>query len=188
MCTVPCISRAGVAWVEGVQAVASLPGRVAAFRRWAEPDPGVRDADVQMPQAASQPPAGAGPSGSGGPAAGFFGGFLAGYRSHTCVWRCPGRRSVVLAFRWRREAIWKFSATRSAKVRHRWKGSLLSSETAFVGWALWRPATQALRDAKSWQTKLEATRRSSAVMRKFLGEAVVFRIQVRTRSVPLRLL
>ena len=41
---------------------------------------------------------------------------------------------------------------------------------------------------ESWQTKLEATPRSSAVMRKFLGEAVVFRIQIRTRSVPLRLL
>ena len=60
-------------------------GRVAAFRRWAEPDPGVRAADVPMPQAASQPPADAGSSGSGGPAAGFFGGFLMGYRSHLCV-------------------------------------------------------------------------------------------------------
>ena len=106
----------------------------------------------------------------------------------TCVWWCPGKRFVVLAFRWRSEAIWKCSATRSAKVRHRRKGSLLSSETAFAGWALWRPATQALRDVKSWQTKLEATPRSSAVMRKLLGEAVVFRIQDRTRSVPLRLL
>ena len=95
MCTVPCVSRAGVAWVEGVQAVASLLGRVAAFRRWAEPDPGVRDADVQMPQAASQPPAGAGPSGRGGPAAGFFGGFLAGYRSHMCL--VVSRRTVCCA-------------------------------------------------------------------------------------------
>ena len=106
----------------------------------------------------------------------------------TCVWSCPERRLVVLASRWRRAAVWKCSATRSAKARCRWKGSLLSSETAFGGWALWRPAAQALRDAKSWQTKLEATVHSSAVMRKSLGEAEVFRIQVRTRSVPLRLL
>ena len=85
MCTVPCVSRAGVVWAEGAQAVASLGGRVAAFRRWAEPGPGLRDADVLMPQAASQPLAVAGSSGSGGPAAGLFGGLLAGYRSHLCV-------------------------------------------------------------------------------------------------------
>ena len=84
MCTVPRVSRAGVNWAEGAQAVASLLGRVAAFRRWAEPDPGVKDADVLMPQAASQPLAVAGSSGSGGPAASFFG-FLARYRSHLCV-------------------------------------------------------------------------------------------------------
>ena len=70
-------------------------GRVAAFRRWAEPDPGVRAADVPMPQAASQPPAGAESSGSGGPAAGFFGGFLAGYRSHLCV--VVSRKTVCCA-------------------------------------------------------------------------------------------
>ena len=85
MCTVSRVSRAGVVWAEGAQAVASLMGRVAAFRRWAEPDPGVKDADVLMPQAASQPLAVAGSSGSGGPAAGVFGGLLAGYRSHLCV-------------------------------------------------------------------------------------------------------
>ena len=49
MCTVPCVSRAGVAWAEGSQAVASLLGRVAAFRRWAEPDPGMRDAGALVP-------------------------------------------------------------------------------------------------------------------------------------------
>ena len=85
MCTVPRVARAGVVWAEGAQAVASLLGRVAAFRRWAEPDPGVKDADVLMPQAASQPLAVAGSAGSGGPAAGVFGGLLAGYRSHLCV-------------------------------------------------------------------------------------------------------
>ena len=95
MCTVPCVSRAGVVWSEGAQAVAGLLGRVAAFRRWAEPDPGVRAADVPMPQAASQPPADAGSSGSGGPAAGFFGGFLAGYRSHLCV--VVSRKTVCCA-------------------------------------------------------------------------------------------
>jgi hypothetical protein len=30
------------------------------------------------------------------------------------------------------------------------------SQTAFAGWALWRPATQALRGARSWQTRWEA--------------------------------
>ena len=85
MCTVPRVSRAGVVWAEGAQAVASLLGRVAAFRRWAEPDPGVKDADVPMPQAASQPLAVAGSASSGGPAAGVFGALLAGYRSHLCV-------------------------------------------------------------------------------------------------------
>ena len=85
MCTVPRVSRGGVDWAEGAQAVASLLGRVAAFRRWAEPDPGMKDADVLMPQAASQPSAVAGSSGSGGPAAGAIGGLLAGYRSHLCV-------------------------------------------------------------------------------------------------------
>ena len=85
MCTVPRVSRAGVGWAEGAQAVASLLGRVAAFRRWAEPDPGVKDADVLMPLAASQPLAVAGSAGSGGPAAGVFGALLAGYRSHLCV-------------------------------------------------------------------------------------------------------
>jgi hypothetical protein len=85
MCTVPRVSRAGVVWAEGAQAVASLLGRVAAFRRWAEPDPGLKTADVQMPQAASQPLAVAGSAGSGGPAVGPFGGLLAGYRSHLCV-------------------------------------------------------------------------------------------------------
>ena len=65
--------------------MASLMGRVAAFKRWAEPDPGVKDADVLLPQAAVQPLAVAGSSGSGGPAAGLCGGFLTGYRSHLCV-------------------------------------------------------------------------------------------------------
>ena len=85
MCTVPRVLRAGVVWAEGAQVVASLLGRVAAFRRWAEHDPGLKTADVQMPQAASQPLAVAGSAGSGGPAVGPFGGLLAGYRSHLCV-------------------------------------------------------------------------------------------------------
>ena len=85
MCTVPRVSRAGVVWAEGAQAVASLMGRVAAFRRWAEPDPDVKAAAVLMPQAAPQPLVVAGSSGSGGPATGGFGGLLAGYRSHLCV-------------------------------------------------------------------------------------------------------
>ena len=95
MCTVPRVSRAGVVWAEGAQAVASLLGRVAAFRRWAEPDPGLRDADVQMPQAASQPLVVAGSAGSSGPAAGPFGGFLVGYRSHLCV--VVSRKTVCCA-------------------------------------------------------------------------------------------
>ena len=95
MCMVPCVLRAGVAWAEGSQALANLLGRVAAFRRWAEPDPGVRDAEALVPLGASQPPAVVGPSGSGGPAAGFFGGFLAGYRSHLCV--VVSRKTVCCA-------------------------------------------------------------------------------------------
>ena len=47
MCTVPCVSRAGVVWAEGAQAVASLLVRVAGFRRWAEPDTCVKDADAR---------------------------------------------------------------------------------------------------------------------------------------------
>ena len=73
----------------------NLLGREAAFRRWAEPDPGVRDAEALVPLGASQPPAVVGPSGSGGPAAGFFGGFLAGYRSHLCV--VVSRKTVCCA-------------------------------------------------------------------------------------------
>jgi hypothetical protein len=95
MCTVPRVSRAGTDWAEGAQAIAGLLGRVAAFRRWAEPDPGLRSADVQMPQAAPQPLAAAGSAGSSGPAAGPFGGLLAGYRSHLCV--AVSRKTVCCA-------------------------------------------------------------------------------------------
>ena len=82
---VPCVFRAGVAWADGSQALANLLGCVAAFRRWAEPDPGVRDAEAPVVLGAPQPPAVVGPSGRSGSAAGFFGGFLVGYRSHLCV-------------------------------------------------------------------------------------------------------
>ena len=95
ICTVPRVSRAGTVWAEGAQAVAGLLGRVAAFRRWAEPDPGLRSADVQMPQAAPQPLAVAGSAESSGPAAGPFGGLLAGYRSHLCV--VVSRKTVCCA-------------------------------------------------------------------------------------------
>ena len=95
MCTVPRVLRAGVVWAEGAQVVASLLGRVAAFRRWAEPDPGLRDADVQMPPAAPQPLVVADSAGSSGPAAGLFGGLLAGYRSHLCV--AVSRKTVCCA-------------------------------------------------------------------------------------------
>jgi hypothetical protein len=105
----------------------------------------------------------------------------------TCVWWCPERRLVVLVSRWRRAAVWKCSETRSAQARCRWKGSLLSSETAFGGWALWRPATQALRGAKAWQTRWEAIVRFSGVLQRSLWEGEAFQMQGRIRSVPLRL-
>ena len=103
----------------------------------------------------------------------------------TCVWRCPGRRFVVLVSRWRRAAGWKFSATRSAKVRCRWEGSLLFSVTAFEGWAWWRPATQALRGAKSWQTTWEAIVLFSGVLQRSRWEVIVSQMRGRTKSVPL---
>ena len=105
----------------------------------------------------------------------------------TCVWWCPERWLVVLASRWRGAAIWKFFATHSAKERRRWKGSLPFSETAYGGWASWRPAAQVWRDAKSWQTGWEAIVRFSGVLRRSLWEVEVFQMQGRTRSVPLRL-
>ena len=75
MCMVP----------RGTQAVANLLGRVAAFRRWAEPDPGVAVANAPLSPAAPLPQVAASSSGSGGPTASSAGGFLAGYRSHLCV-------------------------------------------------------------------------------------------------------
>ena len=103
----------------------------------------------------------------------------------TCVWRCPEKRLVVRVSRWHRVAIWKLSATRSAKARRRWKGSLLSSETVFGGWALWRPVVQALRGAGSWRTRWEAIVRFSAVPRRNWEEVEAFRIRGRTRPAPL---
>ena len=106
----------------------------------------------------------------------------------TCVWWCPGRQSVAHAFKWLRVVIWKCSGTRNATGWHQWKGFLLSLGMVCGGWALWRPVVQDLRGVKPWRQRLEEMPRSSVAMRKSLGEAVVFRIQVRTRSVPLRLL
>ena len=105
----------------------------------------------------------------------------------TCVWWCPERRLVVIASRWRRAAVWKCSETRSAQARCRWKGSLISSETAFGGWALWRPVAWALRGAKSWQTRWEAIVRFSGVLQRSLWEGEACQLQGRIRSVPLRL-
>ena len=82
---VPRVVRAGVTWAEGTRAVANLLGRVAAFRRWAEPDPGVAVANVPVLQAEPQSQAAASSSGGGGPATSLAGGFLPGYRSHLCV-------------------------------------------------------------------------------------------------------
>ena len=42
-CPVPCVRQGGVRWQEGELALARLMGRVMAFRRWAEPGPGVRE-------------------------------------------------------------------------------------------------------------------------------------------------
>ena len=81
---VPCVLRAGVAWDEGSQCLAHLLGRMAAFRRWAEPDPGIREAVVPIGPGLPQPPALVAPAG-GGLAAGVAPVFLAGYRSHLCV-------------------------------------------------------------------------------------------------------
>ena len=82
---VPRVLRAGVAWAEGAQAVANLLGRVAVFRRWPEPDPGIAAADAPRPPAVPHPQVAAISSGSGGPAASSSGGFLPGYRSHLCI-------------------------------------------------------------------------------------------------------
>ena len=75
-CPVPAVSRDGVVWAVGALALASLLGRVAAFRRWAESDPGVRA--VVIPAGPDPPPPV--PAVPPGPGAAVL--FLAGYHGH----------------------------------------------------------------------------------------------------------
>ena len=88
-CPARSVTRDGVEWAQGSLALADLMGRLPAFRRWAEPDPGVREAPEapppllqQVAEAAPVSPAAAGT-------------FLAGYRSHLCV--LVSRKTVCCA-------------------------------------------------------------------------------------------
>ncbi len=96
-CPVPCVLKDGAVWAEGSLALANLLGLIPAFRRWAEPDPGIREVCVLdfpesqpvVPAVPAAPAAGGSGSGGGGP-------FLAGYRGHliavvshkTVCWAC----------------------------------------------------------------------------------------------------
>ena len=84
---VPRVRRAGVVWEEGGPPLADLLGRIHAFRRWAEPNPGLREAEAEVGMDTSQPvqPAGGGGAASSSSAANPGERFLAGYRNHLCA-------------------------------------------------------------------------------------------------------
>ena len=102
----------------------------------------------------------------------------------TCALLCQGKRRVVPASRWRRADFWRRSGTRSALAPSRWKGSLLSSETPYAGWALWRPVMQDWKGASCWPTRWEAIVRFSAVKQRSRGEAVASRIPGHSAPAP----
>ena len=79
-CPVHQVTRNGVEWADGSRALADLLGRVAAFRRWAEPDPGVRETPEATGQERQE---GEGAPLSAPPVAAAS--FLARYRSHLCA-------------------------------------------------------------------------------------------------------
>ena len=82
-CSVPGVSRAEQTWPEGEVSLSQLLGRVAAFRRWAEPEPPSREPRPEVGQQPVGPPELPPSEGVAvrreGPAP-----FLAGYRGH-CV-------------------------------------------------------------------------------------------------------
>ncbi len=89
-CVVPRVRKDGVFWSEGERALGDLLGRIAAFRRWAEPDPVVKEAAPELAHGEvpgsqgleAREPLGAAP-------------FLAGYRGHkVCV---VSRRTLCAA-------------------------------------------------------------------------------------------
>ena len=96
-CMVPRVRRAGVVWEEGGPPLADLLGRIHAFRRWAEPNPGLREAEAEVGMDTSQPvqPTGGGGAASSSSAANPGERFLAGYRNHLCA--VVSRKTVCCA-------------------------------------------------------------------------------------------
>ena len=94
---VPRVRRAGAVWEEGSPPLADLLGRIAAFRRWAEPDPGLSEAVAVVDLDTSQSVQLTGGSGaaSSSSAAHPVGRFLAGYRNHLCA--VVSRKTVCCA-------------------------------------------------------------------------------------------
>jgi hypothetical protein len=88
MCPVPAVFRGELEWVEGSETLSHLLGRVSAFRRWAEPDPELRDRAALgglTPVPPAEPPV----------VQGAVGTRLAGYREH-CVCICS-RKALCCA-------------------------------------------------------------------------------------------